>query len=87
MFRKDEVNIDSRIRILIKNLFEVKDSDWEKNKEEGPLKLNELHKKFQKEQEGIDYNEEYEEYKKKKRTEKKRKTSDGYFPGKVISIL
>jgi hypothetical protein len=50
--------VDSRMRILIKNMFTVRENKWEKGKEEGPLKLKDLHKKVQRELEGYD---EYEE--------------------------
>ncbi|CAI2372216.1 unnamed protein product [Moneuplotes crassus] len=71
--------IESRTRILIKNTFTTKESGWKNDKDEGPLKLKELHKKVRKEQEG-GYEEEYEKPKPKpkpKREEKKQKHGSG----------
>lgn len=46
-FETDE-KFDTRIRLLIKNMFDNKDSGWKKSKDEeekGPMKVEEFHKK------------------------------------------
>lgn len=60
-------------------MLEMKADGWVKENEEGPLKLRELHNKVRREQEGIDYNEDYDESKKKRRREDKPTKSGGNF--------
>lgn len=71
-----ETKVDSRIRILIKNMFTVRENGWEKELEEGPLKLKDLHKKVRQEQEYGEY-EEYDDSKKKKKKEERKSKAGG----------
>lgn len=73
---KMETKVDSRIRILIKNMFTVRENGWEKELEEGPLKLKDLHKKVRQEQEYGEY-EDYDETKKKKKKEERKSKVGG----------
>lgn len=59
---------------------EVRSKGWEKEEEEGPLKLKELHNKVKREQNN-DYDEDYEKTKKVKKDEKKPKKTGNYFAG------
>lgn len=78
---QNEDLVDKRIRILIKNTFTLKEQDWNKDNDEGPLKLKELHKRVRKEQAG-EYEQEYEKKPRQKREERKSKNTGGGFFGK-----
>jgi len=57
-------------------MFTLKEQGWKKDKDEGPLKLKELHKKVQKEQLGY-YEEEYQQVAKPKAKREERKQKKG----------
>jgi len=53
MFMGQQNKVDSRIRILTQNMFASRDEGWTTGKEEGPLKLKDLHQKVKRENQGF----------------------------------
>lgn len=70
-------------------MFAIRDNNWEKDvDDEGPLRLQDLHKKHLKEQEYAAFGQDYEEKKKKRRDERKSKGSKfGFGAGKLAFIF